>query len=426
MKITAVHIRDFKRIREVKIEPDADRTLILIGGKNAQGKSSTLDALSAALGGAAQVPDDPVRHGAGAADITVELDGGALVVRKTIRPGGKSTLELRDEDGVVRSPQTRLDALVGARFLDPLRFLQLDAKAQRAALVSLLPDATEVRKLDSRREGAFNDRTAASRDLKRAQAELDRTPAVAPLAAEEVDVTAAIAELSETQGQLQDHDRGATKLASARSRYTAAAADITRLRAELTAAEERQTKANADGVAAKAEIAALPDAAVLRTRAGDLEATVKNADAANRAARLAQVAAGRRAAAQADVAKLAGQVDELTAKITACDEQRAAILAAAALPIPGLGMTDEGVTLNGAMIANASASERLRCALAIAIATSPNLHDVWIRDAALLDDEALAQVAAHAKEAGVRVWLERVGIGDAGVIEIRDGEVVTS
>jgi DNA repair exonuclease SbcCD ATPase subunit len=35
----------------VEITPDADRVLILIGGKNAQGKSSLLDALTVAFGG---------------------------------------------------------------------------------------------------------------------------------------------------------------------------------------------------------------------------------------------------------------------------------------------------------------------------------------------------------------------------------------
>ena len=58
MKITAIAVSNFKRLNEIQFSPDGDRALLLIGGKNGQGKSSTLDALIAAdqQGDAAQVP----------------------------------------------------------------------------------------------------------------------------------------------------------------------------------------------------------------------------------------------------------------------------------------------------------------------------------------------------------------------------------
>jgi hypothetical protein len=49
---------------------------------------------------------------------------------------------------------------------------------------------------------------------------------------------------------------------------------------------------------------------------------------------------------------------------------------------------------------------------------------VWVRDAALLDEESLELVATQAAAAEKRVWLERVGARDPGVIVIHDGEVV--
>jgi recombinational DNA repair ATPase RecF len=108
VKITAAHITNFKRIKDVELRPDADRALILIGGKNAQGKSSILDALTAAFGGKKAEPQDPIRHGADAAEIRVELDGGELSIRRVINGEG-SLLEVRDRMGAIKSPQAILD-----------------------------------------------------------------------------------------------------------------------------------------------------------------------------------------------------------------------------------------------------------------------------------------------------------------------------
>ena len=56
---------------------------MLIAGKNKQGKSSLLRAMSAALGGGKEKPDQPVRKGEKSAQIQVELDNGATIVTKT-------------------------------------------------------------------------------------------------------------------------------------------------------------------------------------------------------------------------------------------------------------------------------------------------------------------------------------------------------
>ena len=64
LEITAVDVRSFKRLAEVHVETGAHRNLLLVAGKNTAGKSSLMDALSAAVGGKDALPADPVRHGA--------------------------------------------------------------------------------------------------------------------------------------------------------------------------------------------------------------------------------------------------------------------------------------------------------------------------------------------------------------------------
>jgi recombinational DNA repair ATPase RecF len=178
MLITSLQISDYKRVRKVAITPASDRSIILIGGKNGAGKSSTLDALTAAFGGAKQVAADPVRHGAAEASIYVELDGGKLTIDRTIDADGKTTLEVRDAEGAVRQPQKVLDALIGARFLDPLAFLGLAPKEQRAQLMKLIPDAARIVDLDGKRERGFDRRTEIGRELTKAEGELARLPEV--------------------------------------------------------------------------------------------------------------------------------------------------------------------------------------------------------------------------------------------------------
>jgi hypothetical protein len=125
------------------------------------------------------------------------------------------------------------------------------------------------------------------------------------------------------------------------------------------------------------------------------------------------------------VRQLEQQRDQQTAALEKLEEQKLALLAKAALPVEGLGVASDGLTLNDVPFAQASAAERLRVALALAMAASPALDDVWIRDGALLDDDSLQLIADQATKAGKRCWVERVGDRDPGAIVIQDGSVRT-
>lgn len=439
MLISCVTIENYKRVRRVEITPDADRNVILIGGKNGAGKSSTLDALTAAFGGAKQLAIDPVRHGADEAAIYVELDGGKLTIDRTITVDGKTKLEVRDAEGAVRRPQEMLDRLVGARFLDPLAFLALPAKEQRAQLMRLIPDAERIEQLDAKRVRAFERRTEIGRDLTKAEGELARLPDVKP------DALIDGAALTEESRKLSEQQRAGDGLGHvhAQAEQAAAAANdklgmltvqiadleqrLAKLRAQVPELEGARTAALEAAGAAKAKLdQAAKSWAELAPRREQIDAEIKRATDHNRAVYEAQATAKRRAEVVADVAKLKDDREACTKAITTIEARKTEILAAAKLPVEGLAIDDDGITLAGVPFVQASASERLRVALALAIAGSPGLNDVWIRDGALLDDEALELVAKHAAAAGKRVWIERVGTKDPGVIVIKDGEVAAS
>lgn len=431
MKITAIHVENYKRIREIALRPEADRTLLLIGGRNAQGKTSLLDALNVAFGGKAEVAADPVRHGADLAEIRVELDNGALTIRRRIAPDGESLLEVREDGVKARAPQALLDKLIGARFLDPLAFLAMDAKKQRAQILAMVGDAERLAALDAKRAKAFDARRDHGRDVAKLEAQLAGLPEVA---VGEVDLDGA-KRLRAEAAELNAAERAATE---ARHVALAATSDRNNLGSTLAAMAAKIAEMQARHadlsvrVGAAIDAAMAAEAAVDRYDAAAALASVRRAqlveeleafDVANREHGAKVAAAARRAQVASELDALREKVQIAAAAIGDIDQRKAEILAAAKLPVPGLSIGDDGVTLNGVPFAQSSGAERLRVAMALAMSTAPGLRDVWVRDGALLDEESLAAVEEMAERLGVRVWLERVGAGDPGAIIIRDGGV---
>lgn len=434
MRITTARVTNFKRVRDVEVTPDADRVLILIGGKNAQGKSSLLDALTVAFGGKRAAPADPVRHGAEEAVIDVELDDGALTIHRTIDADGESKLEVREKGSVIRSPQARLDKLVGSRFLDPLSFLQLTASEQRAQLLSMFDRDGEIAMLESRRERIFTKRTEVGRDLKKARGELARLKQV-PVG-EPIDVAALAAERAEIADKQRAgdglglaHREAQSETAQAQSQLGKVRTEIQELEKKLEAARQEAARWEHDVVRcqeveaqalAKLE-AARAEWVELTPRREQLDADLKRADEHNRAVFEAEAINKRFAAAAAAVGELEEQTTQQTELLAKLEAQKLEVLAKIGLPVENLGISTEGLTLAGVPFAQASAAERLRVALALAMASSPGLDDIWIRDGALLDEDSLELLAELADKAGKRLWIERVGDRDPGAIVIHDG-----
>ena len=114
-----------------------------------------------------------------------------------------------------------------------------------------------------------------------------------------------------------------------------------------------------------------------------------------------------------------------TMEIDAYKNTRIEALAAANMPIDGLTFDDEGLQLNGVPFKDASGAERLIASLAISRALKPDLQDIWVEDAAILDKNSIALVEEFAKENDIRIWLELVGESIDNAIIMVDGMVQT-
>lgn len=404
LRIVDLKVQNIKRVRAVHITPNGDSTVIL-GGKNGAGKTSVLDAIAMALGGARAIPSDPVRHGAKRGSIIADL--GDLVVERVISPDGQTTLTVRDADGNrQRSPQKILDELCSRIAFDPLAFMSMDPAKQNEQLRQLL--GLDFSQLDAERERTYAKRTDTSRDAKSARATAEALVVPANTPAKAVVVTDLLAQLTaaaEAGEKVRTHERAMTTLRT----------DIATLQNELQRIETQLMQKRMQLKGLEREALTLPGA----PDAGDIRRQIASAEATNRAVHTR----GQRDALEQKANALDAEAAKLTARIEAIDGEKAAAIAACTFPVPGLALGADGPMLDGVPLEQASAAQKLRVSVALGLAMNPRLKVLLVRDASLLDETSLALVAEMAAAADAQVWLERVGNGDPTAVVIADGQV---
>ena len=417
MKIVQLTAENFKRLKTVQIAPDGN--VVQITGRNAQGKSSCLDAIAAALGGLDNVCARPVRRGQDKAKIVCELDD--VIVTRTFTAGGGSTLIVANKEGArFTKPQAVLDKLYGNLSFDPLAFSRMPAKAQTETLKSLVGlDFTQV---DAKRAGLYADRTDANRELKARESQAARLVRHPDAPAVEESVAELAAEFSRRQGVNRENER--LRAAVVRAKEAADRIDRERESIQATIAEltaRLQAKGRELDAAERAHLLAREAAAQL-----------SDADCAEVQARMAAAEGiNRKVRENAEHAKLAASVESLKAKsmaitggIDAIDGEKNAALAAAAFPIAGLSFDDAGPTFNGIPFDQASSAEQLRVSVAIGIALNPKLRVLLIRDGSLLDADSLRVIAEMAAANDSQFWIERVDDSRRMGVVIEDGSVL--
>ena len=408
LRVVKLSAENYKRLSAVEITPDLDAATVTIAGRNAQGKSSVLDAIWAALSNTAAARGTtttrPIRDGEKAARVTVDL-GDIIVTRKW--EGDKNTLIVESADGArFPSPQKMLDDLIGRLSFDPLAFASLPAKAQQAELLNLVELPFNPVELAAKRKGLFDQRADIGREGKQLKGQLDGYPLpAADLPETELSVSQLVSELRAAQGQEQervDAERGAERAA----RVIAEAEETLKIaRRDLEVAQERLT--------------GLPEMRDLAASLSAIETQIDNAESINNSVRTE--AERKRIEEKSNAKRL--EYKSLTSQIEQLDKSKSAALSNAKFPVDGLGFDDDGVTYNGVPFAQASSAERLRVSVAMAMALNPKIRVIRIADGSLLDSENLAVIEAMAAEQGFQVWIEVVDETGAIGVVIEDGAV---
>ncbi|QAY16155.1 AAA-ATPase [Arthrobacter phage Sonali] len=399
-KIVNLQAENIMRLKAVEITPEG--SVVLVGGNNGEGKSSTLNAMWLALGGGAASKSiaRPVRDGA--EEAVVRLDLGDLIVTRKWK-GSKTSLTVESKDGAkYSSPQSILDGLVGKLAFDPLEFAQYAPAKQREILMSLVELPFDPAELDANRKSIFDSRTDINRKVKELEGQVK---GFYPIPAGTPDQEVSVAELLKEYRAAQD----------ANARTEQIARDVHNNELLVQDLRMKLAQAEADLEGNRAALAACPP----RMDLGAIQDKIDNAENINANVREAQ--------AQTDVRHQLkvhqNKAEELTGRITQLDMTKADMLASAVYPVTGLGFDDDGVTYNGVPFKQASSAEQLRVSTAMGMALNPDLRVMHIRDGSLLDEKNLDLIARMADANDFQVWIERVGKGDQGAVIIEDGQV---
>lgn len=473
MKLISASIENYCRIQLLEI--DAQGNHVLISGPNGSGKTSAVDAVWRALAGtSSKETPEPIHDGAKRA--VVKLDLGDYLVERRWTPSG-TTLQVWDKEGAkVQGAQKVLDSLFARLCLDPVQFLRLRPAEQIAAVLAVCgvePPVEQVERLVGERIEALPGETAdaylqrlagenvglvylrrreANRQAEQRRAE--QTAAAKALAdaggppgepqANHGDILARLDQIDGTIAEAEEirvHVANATvRLQSLQSELKAKddlrtdlarqAEDLNRRLAtiqEQTAALELET-ANLQGritkgtevVAAlesdmeEAEHALAEAMSERQKLRADLEATAANNRALETRRHLAERLEAAKTASQA-ASQEALRTDEALKSLR---DLRAGLLSGLDIGIPGLEVGEGELRLNGHSFRQASQSEQLRLAVAIAVRQQPKLRLLRIDDGECLDDTSRALVFDIATRHDLQVLMTRVQSRDGLVAEI--------
>lgn len=398
-------VTNYKGVDEVEITA-SDGDLVLVAGKNGSGKSSFIDAITELFDArGVRLTPKPIRDGETKAVAEFTHEALDVRVRRTWTKDDGGKLEVHALDGAkYPKPADVLAKLTGGLIFDPGRFLTLDEKKQRDELLAKVELPFDLDALEREKAGALDRRLEAGRDMKRlagALAELPTPPAGTPS-----ELVSAAALVDELRAAERVHDEARTdgdEMVRLSRRYDALREEIDAVRAAITDLEFK--------ISTRSE---LPDIDALRSRLDAVEET-------NAAVRDAQ--RRRQVEAELDDADAAHKTAQNA--LDAVEEKKRAGLAAAEWPDSGLGVDEQGVTLDGIPFRQVNTARRILAAARIATSGTPDLKLVIVSNGDLLDEESLAAVQELAAERGFTVLMERDRDESRQVgVEIREGRRV--
>ena len=409
IKINKLELENVKKIKAVALTPSANG-LTIIGGNNAQGKTSVLDAICWALGGNKYKPSNPQNDASVIPpNLNITLSNG-LVVERT---GKNSTLKVTDPNGN-KGGQQLLDEFIEQLAIDLPKFMESSSKDKANTLLQIIGVGEQLALLEKEEKELYNERLAIGRiaDQKKKFAKEQEYYQDAPK--DLVSPSELIQKQQEILAKNGENQRKRENVARIEKDVAFLNREVDSLRFKLEGKEEELESALADLEIAKKDAIDLIDEST-----EELEQSIANIDEINRKVR----ANLDKEKAEDEAREYERQYESLTCKITEVRDSKTELLKGAQLPLEGLSVEDGELTYNNQKWDNMSGAERLKVSTAIVRKLNPKCGFVLLDKLECMDMDTLNEFGRWLEDEGLQAIATRVSTGDECSIIIEDGYV---
>ena len=409
IKINKLELENVKKIKAVALTPSANG-LTIIGGNNAQGKTSVLDAICWALGGNKYKPSNPQNDASVIPpNLNITLSNG-LVVERT---GKNSTLKVTDPNGN-KGGQQLLDEFIEQLAIDLPKFMESSSKDKANTLLQIIGVGDQLALLEKEEKELYNERLAIGRiaDQKKKFAKEQEYYQDAPK--DLVSPSDLIQKQQEILAKNGENQRKRENVARIEQDVAFFTQEVNSLKIQLENKQKQLNESLADLEIAKKDAVDLIDEST-----EELEQSIANIDEINRKVR----ANLDKEKAEDEAREYERQYESLTCKITEVRDSKTELLKGAQLPLEGLSVEDGELTYNNQKWDNMSGAERLKVSTAIVRKLNPKCGFVLLDKLECMDMDTLNEFGRWLEDEGLQAIATRVSTGDECSIIIEDGYV---
>ena len=407
MKINRLEIENAKRIHSAVVEPAQDG-LTIIGGKNRQGKTSVLDAIAWALGGAKYQPSQATNTDSAIPPrLKVIMDNGLVVERK----GKNSDLKVTDPSGK-KGGQQLLNEFVEGLALNLPKFMEASGKEKANTLLQIIGVGPKLAKLDQKEKELYQERLYVGRTADQKEKFAREQPYYPDAPQELVNASELIREQQEIlarNGQRQQWKREYDDILRQ--------LDLVEGKIEDLEGQLRRWKESKKELEKRARAAEKTPAELKMESTAELEENIADIESINIKVR----ANMNKIQAEEDAKEYRDQYTRLTQDIEDVRAEKTALLDSADLPLPGLSVMDGELIYNGQKWDNMSSAEQMIVSTSIVRKLNPKCGFVLLDKLEAMDLDTLQEFGQWLEDEGLQAIATRVSTGDECSIIITDG-----
>lgn len=414
IKINKLEIENVKRVKAVKLEP-SQTGLTIVGGNNNQGKTSVLDSIAWALGGAAYKPSKAERDGSVTPPhLHIILSNGLVVERK----GKNSELKVTDPKGQ-KAGQQLLDSFVEKLALDLPKFMEASDTEKANTLLNIIGVGSQLKELELQEKEIYNERLAIGRIADQKSKFAKEQEYFPDVPKDLISASELIQQQQEILARNGENQKKRDRLSEITFEKHRIFDEAQRLEEQIKSLQERlDERKKAYENVVKDEAIAMKTVNELQDESTEeLEKSLADIEEINRKVRINL----DKDKAEDDAREYQVQYDSLTGKLNDVRKQKTELLNDANLPLPELTVDDGKLLYKGQQWDNMSGSDRLKVATAIVRKLKPDCGFVLMDKLEQMDMITLKEFSEWLEKEDLQVIATRVSTGEECSIIIEDG-----